>query len=66
VDSGFFRIAYGECSIDSDFPFWGIGGTTYSLVSLRPWQVKEIITKKIPIPQSYSGETRLQENESGA
>jgi hypothetical protein len=46
VDSGFFHIAYGECSIDSDFPFWGIGGTTYSLVSLRPWQVKEIITKK--------------------
>ncbi|MDQ6884384.1 MAG: hypothetical protein M3077_09160 [Candidatus Dormibacteraeota bacterium] len=36
-DSGFFRIAYGQCGIDSDWklfgviqmgsPFWGVGGT---------------------------------------
>jgi hypothetical protein len=23
-DSGFFKIAYGECDIDTSFPFWGI------------------------------------------
>lgn len=26
-DGGFFRIAYGQCGIDSNNPFWGIGGT---------------------------------------
>jgi C1A family cysteine protease len=28
-DSGFFKIAYGQCKIDSAFPFWGIGGTKW-------------------------------------
>lgn len=28
-DAGFFRIAYGQCGIDSTFPFWGIYGTEF-------------------------------------
>jgi C1A family cysteine protease len=28
-DSGFFRIAYGQCGIDSAYPFWGISGTQW-------------------------------------
>jgi C1A family cysteine protease len=27
-ESGFFRIAYGECNLDSEYPFWGVMGTT--------------------------------------
>lgn len=23
-ESGFFRIAYGECNLDSEYPFWGV------------------------------------------
>jgi C1A family cysteine protease len=26
---GFFLIAYGQCGIDSTYPFWGIGGTKW-------------------------------------
>lgn len=26
-DNGYFRIAYGQCGIDSTYPFWGISGT---------------------------------------
>jgi len=32
-ESGFFCIAYGECGIDSQFPFWGIGGTKWYGIS---------------------------------
>ncbi len=28
-DNGFFKIAYGQCEIDSNFPFWGISGTQW-------------------------------------
>jgi C1A family cysteine protease len=28
-ESGFFRIGYGQCGIDSTYPFWGIGGTKW-------------------------------------
>jgi hypothetical protein len=28
-DQGFFRIAYGQCEIDSTFPFWGISGSEW-------------------------------------
>ena len=28
-DQGFFRIGYGECEIDSSFPFWGVSGTKW-------------------------------------
>jgi len=28
-DAGFFRIAYGQCGIDSTFPFWGIYGAEF-------------------------------------
>jgi hypothetical protein len=28
-EGGFFRIAYGQCGIDSQFPFWGIYGTKW-------------------------------------
>jgi C1A family cysteine protease len=28
-DAGFFRIAYGQCGIDSTYPFWGISGTQW-------------------------------------
>ncbi len=28
-DGGFFRIAYGQCAIDSTYPFWGISGTRW-------------------------------------
>lgn len=28
-DSGFFRIAYGQCGIDTVYPFWGIAGTKW-------------------------------------
>ena len=28
-DGGFFQIAYGECEIDSTYPFWGISGTEW-------------------------------------
>lgn len=28
-DGGFFRIKYGECGIDSTFPFWGIYGAEF-------------------------------------
>lgn len=28
-DGGFFRIAYGQCGLDSTFPFWGISGTQW-------------------------------------
>jgi C1A family cysteine protease len=28
-DNGFFRIGYGECDIDSTYPFWGIGRTQW-------------------------------------
>jgi C1A family cysteine protease len=28
-DNGFFNIKYGQCSIDSTYPFWGIGGTYF-------------------------------------
>ncbi len=28
-DHGFFRIAYGECELDTTFPFWGISGTKW-------------------------------------
>jgi hypothetical protein len=28
-DQGFFKIAYGQCEIDSQFPFWGIYGTRW-------------------------------------
>jgi C1A family cysteine protease len=28
-EAGFFRIAYGQCEIDTNFPFWGISGTEW-------------------------------------
>jgi len=28
-NGGFFLIAYGQCAIDSTYPFWGIGGTRW-------------------------------------
>lgn len=28
-DSGFFKIAYGQCDIDGQFPFWGVYGTRW-------------------------------------
>ena len=28
-EAGFIRIAYGDCDIDSGFPFWGIQGTRW-------------------------------------
>lgn len=28
-DQGFFRIAYGQCEIDSTYPFWGMSGTEW-------------------------------------
>lgn len=28
-ESGFFCIGYGECEIDTSFPFWGISGTEF-------------------------------------
>lgn len=28
-EGGFFCIAYGECGIDSTYPFWGISGTEF-------------------------------------
>ncbi len=28
-DQGFFRIAYGQCEIDTSFPFWGVSGTRW-------------------------------------
>jgi C1A family cysteine protease len=28
-EAGFFRIAYGQCGIDSTFPFWGISGAKW-------------------------------------
>ena len=27
-ESGFFKIAYGECNLDSENPYWGVMGTT--------------------------------------
>jgi C1A family cysteine protease len=30
-DGGYFNIAYGQCGIDSTYPFWGIGGTKWYL-----------------------------------
>jgi C1A family cysteine protease len=30
-DGGYFNIAYGQCGIDSTYPFWGIGGTKWFL-----------------------------------
>jgi C1A family cysteine protease len=28
-ENGFFRIAYGQCNIDGQYPFWGIYGTRW-------------------------------------
>jgi C1A family cysteine protease len=28
-EAGFFCIAYGQCEIDSTFPFWGVSGTEF-------------------------------------
>jgi C1A family cysteine protease len=28
-ENGFFKIAFGECQIDTTFPFWGISGTKF-------------------------------------
>jgi C1A family cysteine protease len=28
-DGGFFQIAYGQCEIDSTYPFWGMSGTEW-------------------------------------
>lgn len=28
-DNGFFEIAYGQCEIDTTYPFWGISGTQW-------------------------------------
>jgi hypothetical protein len=28
-ERGFFRIAYGQCEIDSTYPFWGVSGTDW-------------------------------------
>ena len=28
-DGGFFRIAYGECEIDTTYPFWGVSRTEF-------------------------------------
>jgi C1A family cysteine protease len=28
-DHGFFQIAYGQCGIDSTYPFWGVSGTRW-------------------------------------
>jgi C1A family cysteine protease len=35
-DSGFFKIAYGEAGIDSEFPFWTVTGV--HLPPTRPWK----------------------------
>jgi hypothetical protein len=34
--AGFFKIAYGEAGIDSDFPFWGVQGVV--LPKIHQWQ----------------------------
>jgi C1A family cysteine protease len=28
-EGGFFKIAYGQCEIDSTYPFWGMSGTDW-------------------------------------
>jgi C1A family cysteine protease len=28
-ENGFFCIAYGQCEIDTTYPFWGISGTEF-------------------------------------